>query len=1161
MELMSRRTSSPSSPAAGGVEQLAQRTYQIECGDARTMLTTAGSGSYSAGALAVTRWTDDPTCDADGVYLYVRDLEDGRYWSAGFQPTAVEPESYDAQFSGGVATFRRRDAGIALQLEVALCAETGADLRRCTLTNLSDRPRSIELTSYLEWVLQDAAADAAHPAFCKLFVETEIVAAQRLILARRRSRDPRDAALVGAHWVVDAASDSRGAAALQFETSRSAFVRRGRDLRNPAAMTAPVTRASASGPVLDAIASLRRAFYLAPNESASITFGLAAHRDESALRDVIGVLTPALAESAFVPRAEPASHAKGALAAGLRVDPPHERSRSNARDFEPLQESAIALVPGETLLFDNGYGGFAADGREYVIRLRPGAGGPLQLPPMPWSHVVANPHAGFIATETGAGFTWTVNSRENRLTHWRNDPISDPHSEAIYLRDRDRRSFWSPLPGPAGLQTMHEVRYGFGSAQYEHASADLRQRVRQFVPLEDAVKIIDVRLENESESARELDLFFYAHLALGNGDKKQREVRTWYDAESGAVFAANASRELSGRVAFVTVVGADGVGVQSYTGDRTEFLGAYGDLGAPAAIRSDGELSGRVGEGLDACAVVQSTVRIEPSDVGRCWVLIGEAEDEQAARTLIKRYATASAIDRALDEVRRQWLDLLSAVSVDTPSPALNLMVNGWLPYQNISCRLWGRSAYYQSGGAFGFRDQLQDSAALVYHAPAMTREQIVRHASAQFVEGDVLHWWHPPATRGIRTRFADDLLWLPLVAAEYVATTGDHALWDESAPFLRGLPLEPGEAERFQTPSPAGESASIYEHACRAIDRSLAAGVHGLPLMGCGDWNDGMNRVGAGGAGESVWMAFFLDVVLQRMLPICAARGDHARVQAYRDRQRRLRHALDVHGWDGQWFRRAYFDDGSPLGTREDAECQIDALVQAWAVLSGAADRDRTLEGISAVERRLVRDEAGLIQLLDPPFDRTSHNPGYIKGYVPGVRENGGQYTHGVLWYVRALAELGRGNRAVELLDMLNPIHHARTAQEVSVYQVEPYVVAADVYSQPPHVGRGGWTWYTGSAGWMFRVAVESILGLRIRDGQALVLNPCISAAWPSCRLAYRLPHGGGAYEITIENPLRRETGVREASVDDRPATIENGAAVVPLALDGETHHVRLRL
>jgi cyclic beta-1,2-glucan synthetase len=909
---------------------------------------------------------------------------------------------------------------------------------------------------------------------------------------------------------------------------------------------------------------------LAPDESATIVFALTARYEAAELKAQVKSLSLDEVEHVFS-RDQGSSGAAQERVAGdgaaLRSDSAHDGKPAENAKYAPLRENVPAQLHESDavkpkLQFDNGIGGFSPAGDEYVIRLRPGADGRLQLPPLPWSHVVSNPQAGFIATETGAGCTWTVNSRENRLTHWHNDPICDPHSEALYLRDRQRKVFWSPTPGPAGPSVAHEVRYGFGYAQYAHTSSELMQCVTKFVPKDEPLKIMRLALANRSRAERTLDLFFYAALALGDGSRRQsREIRTWFDDQSQAVFAANAAREHADRIAFVALVTPAAGREAAFTCDRQEFLGRHGDLSSPMAVCADRPLSRRTGRGLDPCAAIHESFTLRAGESAECWALLGEAASEDEARDLIARFSDAEALEVALDDVREFWRDTISAVEIDTPSAAMNLMVNGWLPYQNISCRMWGRSAYYQSGGAFGFRDQLQDSAALVYHWPELTRRQILRHAASQFEEGDVLHWWHPPGGQGIRTRFADDLLWLPLVAAEYCDTTGDGELWDERVPYVSGPLLDEGEAERFFTPQRSSHADSVYEHACRAIDRSLAVGQHGLPLFGTGDWNDGMNRVGQGGRGESVWMGFFLYHVLERMIPVCTSRGDHQRADGYREHQTRLRAALNGPGWDGAWFRRAFFDDGAPLGTAAGDECQIDALVQAWAVLSGAGDADFARKGMSAVERRLVSEQAGLIRLLDPPFDRMSHDPGYIKGYLPGIRENGGQYTHGVLWFVRALAESGRGSRAVELLDMLNPIHHARTPAEVSVYQAEPYVVAADVYSQPPHVGRAGWTWYTGSAGWMWRVAVESILGLNIRGGRELVLNPCIAADWRRCRLRYRAPVGGDSYEIIVENPDRRETGVRQATLDGQPATVVDGAAVIPITSDGRSHRVSLRL
>jgi len=1141
---------------------------------ARTMLTATGTGYLTYDGLAVTRWLGDETCDRDGLFIYVRDVDEGQFWSATLEPTIKIPDEYEVELLPNLARYRRLDDGVQVVTEVCLAAEDDVELRRCTLSNLGDRPRTIEVTSYLEWVLQDAAADAAHPAFSKLFVETEHVADLGAVVARRRQRDPKQPVLCGAHWIVQVAANAPANPA-QFETNRKAFIGRGRNLRAPAAMTGREPMTGDAGPVLDPIASLRRIVYLAVGESAVITFATTGRADKASLLHAVATLTPSTLAAVISVAAQVAAHTTVAGSrvsernadsdTNHRIDAPH--SVANATQYRRLRGDATEAgeaetSPTEALQFDNGLGGFTAVGDEYVIRLQPDEHGRLKLPPMPWTHVVANPQAGFIATETGAGYTWTANSRENRLTHWSNDPVCDPHSEVFYLRDLERRKFWSPLPGPAGPAVLHEIRYGFGYARYEQTSAGLRQQVLQFVPTEDSLKLSRLLATNESGRPRRLDLFFYARLALGNGARETtRPISTWHDAESGAMFAKNPAREFEHRIAFAALIVSESAESAEFTGDRREFLGAGGDLEAPLAVQSCAKLSGRTGAGMDACIALKQTIELPAAGTAQCWILLGEADTEQEARRLIARYSSAAAIDRAFAEVRKSWQHRLNAVQIETPSIALNLLVNGWLPYQNLSCRLWGRSAYYQSGGAFGFRDQLQDAAALVYHDPTITREQILRHAANQFVEGDVLHWWHPPASRGIRTRFSDDLLWLPLVATEYCATTGDVQLWDELAPYLAGPLLEPGEAERFFTPQPAGESSSIYEHCCRAIDRSLAVGARGLPLIGCGDWNDGMNRIGQAGRGESVWMAFFFYYVLDRMIPACRLRFDEVRATRYQEHQHRLRAALNAEGWDGHWYRRAFFDDGEPVGTASADECQIDALVQAWAVLSGAGDEQKSRQAMEAIERRLVREDVGLIQLLDPPFDRTPRDPGYIKGYLPGVRENGGQYTHGVLWFVRAMAELGRGGRAVALLDMLNPIHHAQTPEQVAVYQAEPYVVAADVYSQPPHVGRAGWTWYTGSAGWMFRVAVESILGLQVRNGRELVLKPCISAKWPECRLRYRLPGRRSCYDVMIENPHGRESGVRAASIDGQAAPIAGGVAIVPFVDDGKDHQVILQL
>jgi cyclic beta-1,2-glucan synthetase len=564
---------------------------------------------------------------------------------------------------------------------------------------------------------------------------------------------------------------------------------------------------------------------------------------------------------------------------------------------------------------------------------------------------------------------------------------------------------------------------------------------------------------------------------------------------------------------------------------------------------------------LDACAAWQLTVKLPPDGSFECTYLLGEAAGREAALETLCRFARLEQVRQALDRVVNSWRTLLSSITIETPHPEVDLMVNGWLLYQNLSCRMWGRSAYYQPGGAFGYRDQLQDAAALVYHRPDITRKQILRHAAQQFVEGDVLHWWHPDTGYGLRTRFSDDLLWLPYVVAEYARKTGDEQVLDELLPFVAAPQLAEGEAERYLLPTTTDEKASLYEHCCRALDRGLTAGTNGLPLIGTGDWNDGFSRVGRLGKGESVWLGFFIDHILEAFLPICSHRGDTERVAKYTAYRDRLRTALNTAGWDGDWYRRAYYDNGEPMGSATSDECQIDALAQAWAVISGVAPLERANQAMAAVEARLVDEDAGLIRLLAPAFNRTHNDPGYIKGYLRGIRENGGQYTHGVLWVVRAMAELGRGTRAVELLRMLTPVWHASSSQRVGVYQTEPYVVAADVYGETPHEGRGGWTWYTGSAGWMFRVAIESIFGMSLEGGRTLVLNPCISSHWPRAVLRYRLSDGKTNYVVTIENPNGGERGVETATVDGSPIAVVNGLVRLPLAFDAAEHHVTLQL
>jgi cellobiose phosphorylase len=800
-----------------------------------------------------------------------------------------------------------------------------------------------------------------------------------------------------------------------------------------------------------------------------------------------------------------------------------------------------------------GPGGFTADGREYRLRLdAPGA-----RPPMPWVNVLANDTVGCLVSESGAACTWSRNSREHRLTPWSNDPVCDPHDEALWVRDEDAGVFWSPLPGPIPAGA-HEVAHGFGYTLWRHRSRGLEQTVRVFVPIDDPVRVVAIRLENLEPRPRRLALVSYARLVLGaDPADAARAVTTAWDAEHEALLARNPlAGDFADGLVFAAAIAPAPAAAPGFTADRTAFLGRGGSPARPAALCAGGGLDGRTGTGLEPCAALQLDLVLAPGEAVECAFLLGEVTDAAPLWPLLARWRAPGAVARALAEVEAAWRRTLEVIQVETPVRAIDLMMNGWLLYQALAGRVRGRTGFYQSSGAFGFRDQLQDASALVYARPELTRAQLLLHAAHQFPEGDVLHWWHPPRSRGMRTRCSDDLLWLPWMAAFYVDATGERSVLDERVGFVAAAPLAPGEDEAYLLPDRAPETATLYEHCARAIDRSLTRGAHGLPLIGTGDWNDGMNRVGSEGRGESVWLGFFLHQVLGAFIPLAVARGESERVERWRGYRAALGPALED-AWDGAWYRRAYYDDGTPLGSAAADECRIDVLAQAWAVLSGAVSRPRAAEAMEAVVRELVDADAGLVRLLAPPFDRTPHDPGYIKGYVPGIRENGGQYTHAACWAVRAMAELGWHDRAARLLERLTPVWHgART----DLYAVEPYVVAADIYGAPPHIGRGGWTWYTGSAAWLYRVALESVLGVTLEGGAMLRVRPCVPDDWPGYTVRLRRPDGS-TWTIEVRNPDGCAEAVRAVSVDDAAATVEDGAARVPLVADGRAHCVTVTL
>jgi cyclic beta-1,2-glucan synthetase len=1262
------------------------------------MLTAAGGGYSTVDGMDVTRWREDTTRDCWGQYCYFRNLDDGRAWSAGRQPLGRRADEYEVDLRPDRATIHRRDGDVETCYEVAVVPDAAAEVRRVTLINRSDWKCTLEVTSYAEVALNPRRADQAHPAFAKLFLETEYHAPSPALLCRRRPR-AHDQQPVWALHVL--ASNVLGE--VEYETDRSRFLGRGRSTKNPAAMDGDVALSRTVGPVLDPVFSLRQRIRVQPGASAVLAFTTAAPADRDqalglAARfgtlETVGLafeqatashaarlaelgLMPDQAElfqrlAASVVFASPSLRSRESVARNRLGQPglwPHgisgdvpialvrigadrnlevarqalrahaywrrcglvtdlvllhddatgdelrrmledlvqnaptaelvdrpggvflrDASRMSADDVTLFEAAArlilrggdgslvsqirvLADAPqlppllfpsgcseeivasgspgGAELLFDNGLGGFTADGREYVMTLH--AAG---RPPAPWSNVIANPDFGCLVTEAGGGYTWAGNSQMNRLTPWSNDPVTDPPSEAVYLRDENTGEFWSPTPAPCGGEATTVVRHGQGYSLFTQASHGLEQDLLVLISPTDPLKLVRLRVRNTGSRLRRLSATFYAEWVLGSlRDQASLQVICSVDAETGALFATNAwAGDFAGAVAFVAV-GASHTDtpLRSFTTDRTEFLGRGGSPDAPAALSRSG-LSGRAGELVDPCAALMTPQEVQPGGEEEIVFLLGQAATPEEARRLVRRYAAPGRVQAVLEEVRALWDRILGTVQVSTPDPALDLMLNRWLVYQALACRMWGRSAFYQSGGAFGFRDQLQDAMAIVYGAPEEARAQILRAAARQFEEGDVQHWWHPPAGRGVRTRITDDLVFLPLVVAHYIGVTDDASLLDERVPFLHAPVLRPGQEEDYGKPEVSPKHGSVYEHCERALECGLRLGPHSLPLMGTGDWNDGMNKVGAEGKGESVWNGWFMLTTLREFAGLAERRGHGARAAWCREKADALGVSLEEHAWDGRWYRRAYFDDGTPLGSLTNDECQIDSIAQSWAVISGGGDQDRARQAMAAVEQRLVRDADGLILLFTPPFDRGRLEPGYIKGYVPGIRENGGQYTHAATWVVLATALLGQGQRALELFDLLNPVRHAASPDGVERYKVEPYVVSADVYGAAPHTGRGGWTWYTGSASWLYRVGLEAILGFHLR-GTRLELHPCVPPGWSGYEITYR--HCSATYHVVVENSGGSGRRVRSVSVDGR--TVSKG--VVELADDGRQHEVRIAL
>jgi len=820
--------------------------------------------------------------------------------------------------------------------------------------------------------------------------------------------------------------------------------------------------------------------------------------------------------------------------------PPYKKFTRQPGDY------GFAKPMEEGLEFFNGIGGFGKKGREYVIRLNESMHTPL-----PWVNVIANERMGFLITESGGGHTWFENSRENKITPWSNDPVSDTPGEVFYISDSDTGEIWTITPLPVREKTPYVIRHGFGYTVFEHASHGIEQSMTVFVPRRDPVKVTLVKLTNHTREERNLTLTYYIRPVLGVSDQfTARYLVTSTTGDNALMVENKYNDEFKGTVAFVDMTGNS----KTITGNRKDFLGT-GDLKSPEGLKRQ-KLSGTVGAGMDPCAAVQTNIKLAPSETCEVVLLLGMEYGRQEADELRKKYRDINTVKNSLEEVAGFWNRLLDTIRIKTPDNSMNLILNGWLLYQVIVCRLWARSAFYQSGGAFGYRDQLQDVMAVLEIWPELARRQILLHAAHQFVEGDVLHWWHEQGDKGTRTRYSDDYLWLPYVTSKYVKATGDFDILKETVPFLEGQFLQEHEHEIYIRPKVSSSTATLYEHCKRALEYGFKFGSHGLPLMGSGDWNDGMNLVGHEGKGESVWLGWFLYANIMDFLPLCEAMGDNESAERYKSVAENLVKSIEENAWDGSWYRRAYFDDGTPLGSVQNNECKIDSISQSWAVISKAANPERVAEAIDSLENYLVRRDEGLIKLLTPPFDICEPSPGYIKGYVPGVRENGGQYTHAAAWVILAFAMLGQGDKAWELFELINPINHSRTHIEYSRYKVEPYVMPADVYSVHPHTGRGGWTWYTGSAGWVYKVGIEYILGLK-KNGEELVIDPCIPRHWPEFSMEYR--YGRSLYQINVKNPKGVNKGVVEVAVDGVQVESESGS--IKLVDDGKTHNVVVTL
>lgn len=1277
--------------------KLVPEVQLLSNGKYRVMVTSSGGGYSQWKDIAVTRWREDSTSDNWGTFCYIRNLESGDFWSTAYQPTIKPLESYEAIFLESQAEFRCRNQGLGTHTEIVVSPEDDIELRRIRISNFSQSPITIDVTSYAEVVLNSLAADMLHPTFSNLFVQTEILRQRQAILCTRRPRSQTETSPWMFHLMAVHGAEVQE---VSYETDRMEFIGRGNTVANPQAMAHGFALSGREGSVLDPIVAIRCRITLEPETSATVNIvsgmgethelclGLVEKYQDWRIADRVFDLNWAHSQVVLkqlnVTEAE--THLYGRLASsiiyanaslraehstlvknhrgqsglwgysisgdlpivllqigdpsnidlvrqlvqahaywrlkGLMVDlmiwkedytgyrqllheqimkfvtstevnmtdrpggifvrPADQMSnedrilvQSVARIIISDRRGTLAdqllrrnlaevtiprLTPNRThrdkplpsaslprydLLFFNGFGGFTADGREYIITTSQ-----KQRTPAPWVNILANPYFGTVISESGSAYTWSENAHEFRLTPWHNDPVTDSSGEAFYIRDEERGHYWSPTPLPSSGLMPYISRHGFGYSIFEHNERGIRSEMKVYVALDANVKFMVFKLANTSERSRRISLTGYMEWVLGDlRSKSSMYVITEIDPNTGAMFARNPyNTEFTGRVAFFDV----NESARTITGDRTEFIGRNNTLQNPSAMTRL-NLSGKIGAALDPCGALQVAFNLASGEEREIIFTLGVGRDASEASSLVQRFRGSIAARQVLEAIWEYWKHALGAVYVETPDQSLNILANGWLLYQTLASRLWARSGYYQSGGAFGFRDQLQDVMALIHTKPSFVRDHILNCASRQFVEGDVQHWWHPPLGRGVRTHCSDDLLWLPLVTCRYVLSTGDTGILEEKSYFLTGRLVNAEEESYYDLPSKSEKAATLYEHCVLAILRGLNFGSHGLPLIGSGDWNDGMNLIGEHGKGESIWLGFFLYQVLTQFTTLARNHGDTAFAERCKKEATQLRQNLDQHGWDGEWYRRAYFDDGSPLGSASNSECKIDSISQSWAVLSGASKANRTHMAMEAVDKHLVNRKDGLIQLLKPPFDSSNLNPGYIKGYVPGIRENGGQYTHAAIWSIMAFAALGDNKRAWELFALINPINHAKSSETIAIYKVEPYVVAADVYAVSPHNGRGGWTWYTGSASWMYQLILESLLGLKLEIDK-LSFTPCLPKEWSEFKLHYR--YRETYYHITVQQISHTDNQIKVV-VDG----FEQNNPIIQLVDDHKEHLVHISL